>query len=215
MRYRAVLFDLDGTLLDTAGDLAAAVNFALDKGGFPQRTVGEVRSFIGKGVRELIRRSLPQGAADALVEKTLRDFTAYYAAHATVLTAPYRGIRELLSSLRAAGFLLAVVSNKADIFVQEIVSHYFPDCFDLIMGEREGLARKPAPDMVEYALSQLGVDAEKAVYVGDMDVDIKTARAAKTPSVSVAWGFRDRAFLLSHGATAVVDNAEELQQMLL
>lgn len=205
-----IIFDLDGTVLDTLADLTAALNHALLNNGLPPRTLPEVRSFVGNGIRKLIERGVPSGTPEAVIGAVHADFTAYYEKHCADTTAPYAGVRELLAALRAAGYRTAVVSNKADYAVQKLVKKYFPGDFDFAVGETPEMRRKPAPDMVFAALSALNVPKEEALFVGDSEVDIETARAAGIPCVSVTWGFKDRDFLLAHGAETLIDTPREL-----
>ncbi|MBO7342004.1 MAG: HAD-IA family hydrolase [Clostridia bacterium] len=215
MSFRVVLFDLDGTVLNTLDDLADAVNASLAKHEMPARTREEVRSFVGNGIRALIERAVPTGTDSALVARVLNEFKRYYGAHCADKTAPYAGVPELLSTLRAHGVRTAVVSNKADFAVQELAKRYFADLFDLALGERAERPAKPAPDMVHHALEALGATAAEAVYVGDSDVDVLTARNAQLPCIAVTWGFRDRACLKKAGATVFADTAKELLDLIL
>ena len=214
MKFQAVIFDLDGTLLDTLGDLAAAVNYALAAHGFPSRTKDEGREFVGNGIGNLIARSVPSGTDEPTTAACLADFRTYYAAHMMVHTAPYPGVIPMLDRLCAAGVAVGVVSNKIDFAVKELCAHYFGDRVAVAIGECEGLRRKPAPDTVHKALAELGVTAEQAVYVGDSDVDIRTAENSGMPCISVDWGFRSRAFLLENGAAVIASTAEELEALL-
>ena len=214
MHYDAVIFDLDGTLLNTLDDLADSANHALEVSGFPRRTVDEVRQFVGNGVAQLIHRSVPKGTDPQAEEACLAEFRAYYMTHMRCKTAPYPGVLELLDGLRAAGCAVAVVSNKFDAAVKELCADYFGDRVPVAIGESEGVRRKPAPDTVFRALEELGVPAERAVYVGDSDVDIETAHNAGMSCISVSWGFRDTAFLLAHGARTITANPETLARIL-
>lgn len=207
---KAVIFDLDGTLLNTLEDLRTAVNLALAANGYPVRTLEEIRFAVGNGIRKLIARSVPEGTLPEAEEAVFARFREEYGIHCSDTTAPYAGVPELLRRLREEGFLLAVVSNKADFAVQKLAEQYFPGCFDAVLGETEGLSRKPAPDMVEEVLRRLGVQKEEAVYVGDSEVDVATARNARLSCISVTWGFRERAVLEEHGAVCFADNTEEL-----
>ena len=199
--YSAYIFDLDGTLLDTLGDLAASVNYALRTHGMTGHTIDDVRRFVGNGVRKLMERAIPDGASNP-----------DYMAHSLDTTKPYDGIPETLEALKAKGCHLAVVSNKMMAATQELCRHFFPDTIEVAIGENEaeGIRKKPAPDTVIAALRQLGVGQEGAVYVGDSDVDIETARNSGLPCISVLWGFRDRDFLLQHGAKMFISNPSEL-----
>ena len=213
-RYQAVIFDLDGTLLNTLEDLADSTNFALDAHGFPERSLEELRRFVGNGVGNLIRRAVPAGASPEETERCLADFKAYYLANMQQKTRPYPGIPELLKALQTQGCQTAVVSNKFDGAVKGLCRDYFGTLLPVVLGERPGLRKKPAPDLVISCLEALQVPASGAVYVGDSDVDIQTAANAGLPCLSVTWGFRDRQFLLEHGASALVDTPEELLERI-
>ena len=210
--YEAYIFDLDGTLLDTLGDLAASVNYALRTHGMPEHTIDDVRRFVGNGVRKLMERAVPDGASNPDFESTFATFRQHYMAHSLDTTKPYDGIPETLEALKAKGCHLAVVSNKMMAATQELCRHFFPDTIEVAIGENEaeGIRKKPAPDTVIAALRQLGVGQEGAVYVGDSDVDIETARNSGLPCISVLWGFRDRDFLLQHGAETFISAPSEL-----
>jgi len=211
MNNHTFIFDLDGTLLDTLGDLAAAVNYALRQYGMPEHSLDDVRRFVGNGVRLLMERAVPGGAAHPDFEAVFQTFREYYMVHAQDTTRPYDGIPEVLRELRRRGCRLAVVSNKMMAATQELVAHFFPEV-EVAIGENEaaGILKKPAPDTVFEALRQLGVDRRGAVYVGDSDVDLLTARNSGIPCISVLWGFRDREFLLAHGATHFVEHPSQL-----
>lgn len=212
MRYQTYIFDLDGTLLDTLGDLAASVNFALRTHGMPEHSLDEVCQFVGNGVRKLMERAVPDGAENPLFEETFATFRQYYMAHSLDTTRPYEGIPEALVALKASGCHLAVVSNKMMAATQALCSHFFPDTIEVAIGEHEaeGIRKKPAPDTVIAALKTLGVGKEGAVYVGDSDVDIQTARNSGLPCISVLWGFRDRDFLQKNGAETFISAPSEL-----
>ena len=212
MSYQTYIFDLDGTLLDTLGDLAASVNYAMRTHGMPEHSVDEVRLFVGNGVRRLMERAVPGGTAHPAFEAAFATFRRHYMEHSLDTTRPYEGIPELLQDLKRRGRHTAVVSNKFDAATKELCRHFFPDTIDVAVGEHEaeGIRKKPAPDTVLQALSQLGVGLEGAVYVGDSDVDIQTARNSGLPCISVLWGFRNREFLLAHGAETFVSQPSEL-----
>ena len=212
-----VVFDLDGTLLDTLCDLHLSTNAALAAHGMPPRTIDEVRRFVGNGIALLIHRAVPEGTPAEVEAAVLDSFRAHYGAHCEDHTAPYPGIRELLASLRAAGLGLAVVSNKADFAVQELVERQFPGTFDAVLGENEaaGISKKPAPAMVEAALARMGRGRDGMVYVGDSEVDVQTAANVGCPCLSCTWGFRTRDELTAAGATTFVDTPEELAEVLL
>lgn len=210
--YSVYIFDLDGTLLNTLGDLAASCNYALRVHQMPERSIDEVRRFVGNGVRKLMQRAVPDGEDNPLFEETLASFRQHYLEHSLDTTRPYDDIPEMLKELRRRGCRTAVVSNKFDTATKELCHHFFADSIEVAIGEHEseGIRKKPAPDTVEEALRQLGVGKEKAVYIGDSDVDILTARNAGLPCISVLWGFRDREFLQQSGATTFVSAPAQL-----
>jgi phosphoglycolate phosphatase len=212
MRYRTYVFDLDGTLLDTLGDLAASTNYALRTHGMPEHSLDDVRRFVGNGVRVLMERAVPQGAENPQFEAAFQTFRTHYMQHSLDTTKPYDGILETLEALKAEGCRLAVVSNKMMAATQELCRHFFRDTIEVAIGEHEaqGIRKKPAPDTVNEAFRQLGVGKERAVYVGDSDVDILTARNSGLPCISVLWGFRDRDFLIQHGAETFISAPSEL-----
>lgn len=209
--YNTFIFDLDGTLLNTLDDLAASVNYALRTHGMPERTLDEVRSFVGNGVRLLMERAIPEGTDNPRFEETFATFRQYYMDHSLDKTRPYEGIPEMIHALKQRGCRLAVVSNKFYAATQELIRHFFPE-ITVAIGEHEseGIRKKPAPDTVFEAFRQLGVGKENAVYVGDSDVDLQTAHNSGLPCISVLWGFRDRDFLLAHGATTFISQPKEL-----
>ena len=215
MKYNTFIFDLDGTLLDTLQDLANSVNYALSQHGMPTHSIDDVRRFVGNGVRVLMERAIPEGAANPAFDATFATFRQHYMQHSLDTTRPYDGIPELIHELKARGCHMAVVSNKMMAATQELVRHFFPE-IEVAIGEHEaaGIRKKPAPDTVNEALRQLGVSREQAVYVGDSDVDIATAKASGMPCISVLWGFRDRDFLLAHGATQFISHPSELLTIL-
>ena len=210
--YITYIFDLDGTLLDTLDDLAASVNYALRTHGMPGHSTDDVRRFVGNGVRKLMERAVPDGADNPLFEEAFATFRQHDMTHALDTTRPYKGIPETLAALKARGCRLAVVSNKMMAATQSLCSHFFPDTIEVAIGEHEaeGIRKKPAPDTVIAALDALGVGKERAVYVGDSDVDIQTARNSGLPCISVLWGFRDRDFLKQHGAESFISTPSEL-----
>ena len=208
--YKTYIFDLDGTLLNTLGDLAASTNYALRQYGMPDHTIDDVRRFVGNGVGKLIERAIPEGLANPQYEDVLATFRKHYMLHSLDTTAPYPGIESLLHSLRSHGCNVAVVSNKFYNATVELCRHFFADTVEVAIGERENIRRKPAPDTVFEAMRQLGVSGEDTVYVGDSDVDVATARNSGIPCISVLWGFRDRDFLIEHGATTFVNTPEDI-----
>lgn len=217
------VFDLDGTLLDTLQDLYLSTNYALEQCGYPQRTLDEVRQFVGNGVGMLIHRAItvPHGKSDEArsvspdeLEHCLSIFKQHYVEHCQDNTKLYDGIRELLTALREKGYKLAIVSNKLQSGVTELCDLWFKDIVEVAIGESEGIERKPAPDMVNEALRQLSSTPEEAFYVGDSEVDIQTAKAAGIPCISVLWGFRSREYLTSNGARILADKPETILTFL-
>ena len=216
LRCDTVIFDLDGTLLDTLDDLMDATNHALAQLGYPARTRKEVESFVGNGVAKLMERAVPPGTGHADIARALDIFKPYYALHSKDKTAPYPGILETLRALRAKGCRLAVVSNKFDAAVKVLAQDYFPGLMDLAAGENEaeGVPKKPDPTMVLQTMTALGSTPARTVYVGDSDVDLQTAKNAGLPCISVTWGFRSREFLLRHGADTFIDAPGELAELV-
>ncbi len=222
MIYNTYIFDLDGTLLDTLGDLAASVNYALRTHKLPEHSIDDIRRFVGNGVRLLMERAVPDGAANPLFEDAFATFRHYYMAHSMDTTRPYDGILETLSELKSRGCHMAVVSNKMMAATQELCRYFFSDTIEVAIGENEaeGIRKKPAPDTVFAALDALGfsrdslekprIPKHSAVYVGDSDVDIQTAHNAELPCISVLWGFRDRDFLIRNGAETFISAPSEL-----
>lgn len=208
--YNTYIFDLDGTLLSTLADLAASCNYALRTNGMPEHTEDEVRRFVGNGVKKLMERAVPDGLQNPLFDKAFADFRQHYMKHNLDTTRPYDGIMPMLEQLRLRGKQVAVVSNKFYAATQELCRHFFGNLVDVTIGEREDIRRKPAPDTVIEALRQLGANAEGSVYIGDSDVDIDTARNSGMPCISVMWGFRDKEFLIEHGATTLVATPQEI-----
>lgn len=209
-KYKTYIFDLDGTLLSTLADLAASTNYALRTHHMPESSLDEVRRFVGNGVKKLMERAIPDGLNNPLFEETFATFRQHYMQHNLDTTQPYPGIMQLLEQLKAEGKNIAVVSNKFYAATRELCRHFFGDLVPVAIGEREDIRKKPAPDTVIEALRELGVDKEGAVYIGDSDVDIMTAKNSGMPCVSVLWGFRDKEFLLEHGATTLISQPEDM-----
>ena len=209
-KYKTYIFDLDGTLLSTLADLAASTNYALRTHHMPERSLDEVRRFVGNGVKKLMERAIPDGLNNPLFEETFATFRQHYMQHNLDTTQPYPGIMQMLEQLKAEDKNIAVVSNKFYAATRELCRHFFGDLVPVAIGEREDIRKKPAPDTVIEALRELGVDKEGAVYIGDSDVDIMTAKNSGMPCVSVLWGFRDKEFLLEHGATTLILKPEEM-----
>ena len=215
MGYKAIIWDLDGTLLDTLQDLADAVNHSLEAYGLPVRTKKEIRAIVGRGIRHLVENAVPTGTDLATTDAVFGEFCTYYAAHSADATAPYAGIPAMLEKVSRAGVKMAIVSNKADFAVQDLVMRYFGEEITLAVGAREDMPKKPAPDMVEYALARLGVTKAEAAYVGDSEVDVLTARNTGMDCLAVDWGFRSRETLREAGAERIFSTPQELMEAIL
>ena len=214
MKYKAIIFDLDGTLTDTLEDLFISTNYALRSCGLPERGLDEIRRFVGNGVRKLIERAVPEGTETVMLERCFETFRTHYVIHCQDHTCLYPGIASLLTSLHAKGYLMAVVSNKIQASVTELARTFFQGVIDVTIGEQTGIPRKPAPDMVQAALAQLGVTASEAIYVGDSEVDLLTAANDGLPCISVLWGFRSRDFLLAHGASTLAETPQDILELV-
>ncbi len=209
-KYKNIIWDLDGTLLDTLYDLYLATNYALRTHGMPERTYEEVRQFVGNGVRRLMVLSVPDGEGNPDFEETFTTFKSYYVDHCRDNTGLYAGIAETLKELKARGYRMAIVSNKLQAGVTELHETFFKDSIDVAIGERPNIKRKPAPDMVYLAMKELGATKEDSVYIGDSEVDVATGHGAGLPCISVLWGFRTKEELLANGATDFVEKPAEL-----
>lgn len=214
MKKELILFDLDGTILNTLEDLADSVNFALAANDFPKRTKEEIRRFLGNGVRKLVERSLPQNSEETVGDKVFEAFREHYKEHCADKTRPYDGIPELLDSLKEKGYHLAVVSNKADFAVKKLCETYFSGKFEYTVGERAGIRRKPYPDSVLEVLDRLRIKKEDALYIGDSEVDIQTAKNSGIEMICVEWGFRDVEYLLEQGAGRMAARPDEILEIL-
>ena len=218
-KYALAIFDMDGTILNTIDDLADSLNVILERYSMPLHTVDQVRFMVGNGIPKLIERAIPNGRDNPKFDEILKEYIAYYEEHSAIKTRPYDGIVEAVKALRKSGVKIAVNTNKVEAAALDLVAKYFPDCFDIVSGSRPGLPPKPAPDGVYEILKRAGIDGksegQKAVFIGDSDVDLQTGINAGLDVIGVDWGFRGKAFLLEHGASLVVYNTEELLKLLL
>lgn len=214
MKYKNIIFDLDGTLLDTLLDLHASVNYSMDKLGFPRRTVDEVRRFVGNGVRVLIKRAAPDDITEEQYNAAYAAFQEHYRAHNRDNTAPYEGVRDVMRELKARGHKVAIVSNKLDFAVQALKDEFFSGLTDAAVGDSDATRTKPAPDMVYKAMEIMGAELKDCVYIGDTDVDLATAENSGMPCISVSWGFRSREELEGYNAPTIVDNAAEILDLV-
>lgn len=215
LKDHAIIFDLDGTLLDTLDDLTASVNAAMAACGLPPHSRDEVRNFVGNGVMRLIERCVEGGQENPQFKKAYGAFRLHYASHCQEHTAPYEGIIQMLGKLRIQGVPVAVVSNKFDAAVKKLCDAYFSGLVPVAIGEKDGINKKPAPDTVLAALKQLKMPVESAIYVGDSEVDIQTAHNAGTGLISVCWGFKTREFLTENGAVKIAETPGQLYDMLV
>ena len=213
---RLLIFDLDGTLLNTLEDLTDSTNYALKKFNFPQRTINEVRNFVGNGVAKLIERAIPNGRENENFEDCLEVFKQNYAENMNNKTSPYEGIMDLLKELKSKNYKIAVVSNKFDLAVKGLCARYFADLVDIAIGENEkaGIKKKPAPDTVNQVLKNFNISNEEAIYIGDSEVDIMTAKNSKMDCISVTWGFKDKEFLIANDAKIIVNSPDEIISIL-
>lgn len=208
---KAVLFDLDGTLANSLQDLADATNFALAKGGFPARELGEFNYFVGDGMPKMVERAIPEGkATPELVSQLLKFCLEYYAVHYVDNTYAYEGCVELVNTLKQRGIIVAVVTNKAQEMADIVVKKLYGDAFDLIFGKRDGLPAKPDPTATLMAMKELGVKPEECVFIGDSGVDVKTGVNSGAVSVGELWGYRGREELIGNGAQYIIQKPQEL-----
>lgn len=211
---KAVVFDMDGTVLYTLGDIVSCMNMALVKNALPEIEEEAMRAYIGNGIYNEVRHSVPEGTDEETIERVHQDFKAFYAACPFAETKPYDGIVDLLHWLKEQGVLVAVVSNKGDFALRELDRIYFASLWDAESGERDGMARKPAPDMVLAVLDELGVAVGDAIYVGDSEVDHATAMNCGMDCILVSYGYRTRGFLTNLGGFPIVDSVAELKKAL-
>lgn len=211
---KCVIFDLDGTLLYTLEDLKNSVNFALTKNGFKERSIDEVRAFVGNGIENLMRKSVPDNITEEQFYNCFEDFKNHYKIHSEDNTVEYAGVTEVLKTLKQKNILLAVVSNKADFAVNTLCKKYFPQLLDCAFGEREGIKRKPCPDAVNEVVKLLMVEKDNCFYVGDSDVDVKTAHNSGIKCIACTWGFRDRSVLEKENPEYIIDNVNEILKIV-
>lgn len=213
---QGVIFDLDGTLLNTLDDLCDSTNYALKQFGYPTRTLEEVRSFVGNGVKKLIERAIPDGSANENLEKCLAIFKEHYKQNMYNKTAPYSGVLDLLKELCAKNIKIAVVSNKFDGAVKELCQKYFGNLVQVAIGENEaaGVRKKPAPDSVFKAMQDLKLSVEDVIYVGDSETDVQTAKNAKIDCIGCTWGFRSKQVLVDEGARYIIDTPDEILKIV-
>ncbi len=215
MKYKLAIFDLDGTILDTLEDLTDSTNHILSSNGYPTHSIDEVRSYVGNGIYMLIKRAAPNDTEEKEIQRLFEQFVSYYKDHCATKTKAYEGIKELLVALKEKGIKRAVVSNKGDFAVRILIDDYFADLFEISVGEKQGVRKKPYPDSVNEVLRELSVTKEEAVYIGDSEVDIQTAKNAGLACISVSYGFRSKEFLKENGASLIVEDVKGLYKELL
>lgn len=209
-----IVFDMDGTVLNTLEDLTVSMNYVLEKFGMPGHNVEEYRLFFGNGVKEALRLAMPEDASTEVIDEMLPIYKEHYDAHCLDKTGPYDGIVEVMEELKRRGYKLAIVSNKIDSAVKELNNKFFSKAVEVAIGEKPGVNRKPAPDMVEAALKEMGSSKEESVYIGDSEVDFMTAKNSGLPCISVLWGFRDKDYLIEQGAYCFADKPSDIIQIL-
>ncbi len=214
MKYKAIIWDLDGTLLNTLEDLMDSVNYALSNHSMPNITLEQARKYVGNGVAKLVERSAPQGTSPEVLTSLLADFRCYYDKHSKDKTKPYDGILDTLHRLKSMGYRMAIVSNKIHLAVGKLAEEYFPGLMDVAIGEMDNVPRKPAPDMIYKAIDELHIKKEEAVFIGDSEVDVATGLNAGLDMITVLWGFRDRDQLVEAGATTFIEKPDDLYQYL-
>lgn len=215
MKYDLAIFDMDGTILDTLEDLSDSLNYALRECGLTERSENEVRSFLGNGMRVLIEKAAPHNTSPEILERLYNTFYSHYTAHCHDKTKPYNGIEEMLKELRMSGCMTAVVSNKNDGAVRILCNEYFDGMFDMALGSSDGVRRKPFPDLVNAVLAKLNIDRSRAVYIGDSEVDIETAKNSGMDCISVLWGFRSLDYLRRFGLTQAAVTPQEITELIL
>ena len=209
-----IIFDMDGTVLNTLDDLTVSVNYVLNEFGFPARTKEEYRNFFGNGIRYAFRCAVPEEVTEEKIDEMLPLFKEHYDKHCLDKTGPYDGITDLMKELKAQGYKMAIVSNKIDSAVKELNERFFSEYVSIAIGEKPGIRRKPAPDTVFEALKELGATKEEAIYIGDSEVDLKTAQNSGLDCIAVLWGFRDKEFLIENGAAVFAEKPEEIPTIL-
>ncbi len=209
-KITTIIFDMDGTVLNTLDDLTDSVNYVFSKFGLPARSRDEYRQFFGNGIGYAMKCAAPEGTPDSLIEEMIPVFKEYYDIHCLDKTGPYDGIIDLMKELRNSDFKMAIVSNKIDSAVKELNERFFSEYVSVAIGERPGVSRKPAPDTVFAALAELGSSTDEAVYIGDSEVDLMTAKNSNLPCIAVLWGFRDRDFLIKNGASAFAKTPKDI-----
>jgi len=213
-KFDLLVFDMDGTILNTLEDLLDATNFGLKNNGFPERTLEEVKWMVGRGMPKLIHSALPENHSDEDFDKTYKDFLDYYAVHSIDKTCAYEGIAEAVAALKGEGYIVTVNSNKNDKDAGYLAEKYFPGLFDFVLGARPEMEKKPAPDGVNFISQKYGKNKDRVIYIGDSDVDFQTAKNSKVQFIGCHWGFRGADFLKEKGAQVVAMTPRELSGII-
>ncbi|MDP0489041.1 MAG: HAD family hydrolase [Fusobacterium sp. JB021] len=211
-KIKAILFDMDGTLMNTLDDLTDSTNYILEKNNLPKRTKEEVRNFVGHGIKWTIIRAVPKGTSEEVIEKCYREMLVYYKKHSMIKTAPYKGVKKLMERLHKEGYRIAIITNKAEASAKIITEKFFGDIVDFTIGDNEKTPLKPSPDNVYRALENLGINKEEAVYIGDSEVDVLTGKNSSMEMIAVLWGFRDKDILLENGAKIFAEDVLALEK---
>ena len=214
MKIKAVLFDLDGTLMNTLEDLTDSTNYILEKHNFPKRTIKEIRSFVGNGIKKLIERAVPQNTDEKIINECYEEMLTYYKENSLIKTAPYVGTKEIVEKLHQEGFKIAIITNKAQNSADIIAEKFFGKSVDLVIGDDKKMPLKPNPAGIEKALEYFKISKDEAVYVGDSEVDLQTGNNGNLKTILVLWGFRDRDFLEEKGGKVFAETVEELENLI-
>lgn len=215
MKYKLVMFDLDGTVLNTINDLANSMNYVLSKYNMPLHSIEEIKQYLGNGIRRLVELSVKENTSNEEIEKVYHDFLAYYEVHSLDETKPYDGIIQLLTKLKKKGCILAMISNKADIVVQQLANRFFNGIFDYVVGEKNNIRKKPYPDSVIEVMKKYEISNQNAIYIGDTEVDSLTAINAKIDCIIVTWGFRKKEYLETLKKTFLVNQVDEIYKIVI
>ena len=214
MKIKAVLFDLDGTLMNTLEDLTDSTNYILEKHNFPKRTIKEIRSFVGNGIKKLMERAVPQNTDEKIINECYEEMLTYYKENSLIKTAPYVGTKEIVEKLHQEGFKIAIITNKAQNSADIIAEKFFGKSVDLVIGDDKKMPLKPDPAGIEKALEYFKISKDEAVYVGDSEVDLQTGTNGNLKTILVLWGFRDRDFLEEKGGKVFAETVEELENLI-
>lgn len=214
MAIKLILFDLDGTLMNTLEDLTDSTNHILTINNFPTRTIEEIRNFVGNGIRKLIERAVPENTSESIIEKCYQEMIIYYKEHSLIKTSPYPGVTELIKSLRLKGIKIGIITNKAQNSADVIVDKFFKNSIDLVIGDNNKFPLKPNPDSINEVIKYFNVSKNETIYIGDSEVDLLTGKNADVKTIAVLWGFRDKEFLIKKGGKIFAETSKELEKLL-